>query len=140
MPTCECARAPREQSGEPGRDEGELDADRDREHQAAECGRDQRLGPAFEQPARPVEEQEGDEQRRQRQQQRSRDADDRKGGDGGNEEDDAREAEREAVEAEEGRRRESSEERDAGKEGVRECRSRWTASHEKKNKEKERRG
>src|SRR3546814_8857031 len=67
----EVARAPREQSGEPGLDEGELDADRDRDRQAAECGRDQRLGPAFEQPARPVEEQEGDEQRRQRQQQQN---------------------------------------------------------------------
>src|SRR3546814_1613941 len=41
----EVARAPREQSGEPGLDEGELDADRDRDRQAAECGRDQRLGP-----------------------------------------------------------------------------------------------
>src|SRR3546814_2412659 len=39
----EVARAPREQSGEPGLDEGELDADRDRDRQAAECGRDQRL-------------------------------------------------------------------------------------------------
>src|SRR3546814_7736371 len=48
--------APREQRREPGLEKGERDAESDRDGKAAERTADQRLEPAREQPARPVEE------------------------------------------------------------------------------------
>src|SRR3546814_12320745 len=96
--------APHEQRREPGVEKGELDAERDRDGKAAERTADQRLEPAREQPARPVEEQEGRKQRRERQQQAGNDAHRGEGRDRRDEENHPRAPQREIIEADKGRR------------------------------------